>query len=428
MKKYLDRYIDKQLEEALESMGAVLLIGPKWCGKTTTAMQQAKDVIKLQDPRYADSYMEVASIDILALLDGENPLLIDEWQMIPQLWDAVRFEVDERDDVGLYILTGSTVVNEDEIMHSGAGRIHRLKMLPMSLYESGDSNGKISLLELFENPDLNINNIKSDLGIKDLVFAACRGGWPDTLNKKSPKQQLFIAKSYVDVICQTDISTIDNVKRNPDKVKTLLMSYARNLSTLTKNKVIRGDVISQHGQMSQPTYDSYIVALKRLFVIEDTPAWSPNIRSRKRIRQTPKRSFIDPSIAVAVLDLNPDELWLDTKTFGFIFECLCTRDLKVYSSIRGGKVYHYHDDTGLEVDCIVKLNNGDYALIEVKLGSDEEDKAAKNLLKLDSLIKKAIESGDVNIPEPKFLAILTGGQMAKTRKDGVKVIPIGTLR
>lgn len=428
MKKYLDRYIDKQLEEALNSIGAVLIVGPKWCGKTTSAKQQAKSILQLQNPNFSKSYIDIASTEPLTLLEGEKPRLIDEWQMAPQLWDAVRFEVDELDEEGLFILTGSTTVNEDEIMHSGAGRIHRLKMLPMSLYESGDSNGKISLLELFENPNMNINNIQSELSIKDLIFAACRGGWPETLKKKTPEQQLFIAKSYIDIICQIDTSTIDNVKRDPEKVKTLLRSYSRNISTLTTKKVLRSDIISQYGEMSEPTFNSYHTALERLFVIEDTKAWSPNIRSKKRIRQSPKRSFIDPSIAVAALELSPEELLLDTNTFGYIFENLCVRDLKIYSSLRGGKVLHYHDNNELEVDCVVILSNGDYALIEVKLGSNEEDKAAKNLLKLDRIIKEKIKSGDAKIPEPRFLAILTGGKIAKTRADGVKVIPIGTLR
>ena len=428
MKKYLDRYIDKQLEEALNSIGAVLIVGPKWCGKTTSAKQQAKSILQLQNPNFSKSYIDIASTEPLTLLEGEKPRLIDEWQMAPQLWDAVRFEVDELDEEGLFILTGSTTVNEDEIMHSGAGRIHRLKMLPMSLYESGDSNGKISLLELFENPNMNINNIESELSIKDLIFAACRGGWPETLNKKTPEQQLFIAKSYIDIICQIDTSTIDNVKRDPEKVKTLLRSYSRNISTLTTKKVLRSDIISQYGEMSEPTFNSYHTALERLFVIEDTKAWSPNIRSKKRIRQSPKRSFIDPSIAVAALELSPEELLLDTNTFGYIFENLCVRDLKIYSSLRGGKVLHYHDNNELEVDCVVILSNGDYALIEVKLGSNEEDKAAKNLLKLDRIIKEKIKSGDAKIPEPRFLAILTGGKIAKTRAHGDKVITIGTLR
>lgn len=428
MEKYLNRYVDIELKEALESIGAVLIVGPKWCGKTTSAKQQANSIIELQDPRYTKSYLELASLDPLSLLEGEKPKLIDEWQMAPELWDAVRYSVDEKGGEGLYILTGSTTVNESKIMHSGAGRIHRLKMLPMSLYESGDSNGKISLLELFENPNLNINNIQSDLTIQDLVFAACRGGWPESLNKKTQKQQLFIAKSYLDTICQIDTSTIDNVKRDPEKVRTLLRSYARNISTFANNSTILADIKSQYSSMSEPTFYSYMNALKRLFVIEDTSAWSPNIRSRKNIRQSPKKAFIDPSIAVAALELNPDELLFDMDTFGFIFENLCIRDLKIYSSLKGGRVSHYHDDSDLEVDCILTLSNGQYALIEIKVGLKEEEKAARNLLKLDKTIKEKIKKGDVKIPEPSFLAIITGGKIARTREDGIKVIPIGTLR
>ncbi|AMK15246.1 ATP-binding protein [Methanobrevibacter olleyae] len=426
MKKYLPRYLDKELEFALNSIGAVLIVGPKWCGKTTTAKQHSKSIIQLQDPRYSDSYIKIANTEPLTLLEGETPRLIDEWQMAPKLWDAVRYSVDEKDGKGLYILTGSTVVDDSKIMHSGTGRIHRLTMRPMSLYESGDSNGKISLLELFENPNLNINLIKSNLTIKDIIYLACRGGWPESLSLETEKEQLFIAKSYIKNICEIDTSRIDNVKRDPGKVNALLRSYARNISTLAKNTTIFNDINKQY-EITEPTFYSYLNVLKRLFVIEDVLPWSPNIRSSQTIKKTPKKEFIDPSIAVAALNLNPKILLYDLNTFGFIFETLCIRDLKVYSSLKEGKVQYYNDKNGLEVDCVLTLNNGKYALIEFKLGSNEEEKAAKNLLRLDKLIKEKIALGDVNIPEPSFLAIITAGSMAYTREDGIKVIPIGCL-
>ena len=428
VEKYLPRYLDDELKEALDSIGAVLIVGPKWCGKTTTAKQQSKSIIQLQDPTHSKSYLQLADIDPLSLLEGEKPRLIDEWQMAPQLWDAVRYSVDETDGDGLYILTGSTVVDNDKIMHSGAGRIHRLLMRPMSLYESNESNGKISLIELFENPELNINGITSDLTVKDLIFASCRGGWPESINKKEPKKQLFIAKSYFNTICEIDTTNIDGVKRNPDKVKSLLKSYARNISTLVNNKKIINDIQESHGKMSETTYYDYINVLKRLFVVDEVHAWSPNIRSAKTIKKTPKKEFIDPSIAVAALNLTPDKLLYDLNTFGFIFENLCIRDLNIYSKKLGGKILYYHDTSDLEVDCVLTLDNGDYALIEFKLGSAEEEKGAKNLLKLDKLIKQKIKEGKTKIPEPKFLAIITGGNLAYTRADGVKIIPLGCLK
>ena len=427
MKEYLDRYLDKELDELLEYMGAVLIVGPKWCGKTTTAEQHAESVIQLQDPTYSKNYLKLADVDPLSLLEGKKPRLIDEWQMAPELWDAVRYSVDESDDDGLYILTGSTVVDDTKINHSGAGRIHRLLMRPMSLYESKESNGKISLMDLFDNPDLNINGITSDLTVPDLIFAMCRGGWPESLNKKTRKQQLMIARSYLNILCEIDTTTIDGVKRNPDKVKSLLKSYSRNISSFTKNTMIIADIQEHHGSMSEATYYDYINVLKQLFVIDEIKAWGPKIRSKTAMRNSSKKNFIDPSIAVAALELTPEQLLYDLDTGGHIFESLCIRDINVYSAQRGGKVLQYHDQDDLEVDCVLVLSNGDYALIEFKLGSREEEDGALNLVKLKDLIIKRKESGDINIPEPKFLAIVNGGKVAYTREDGVKVIPIGCL-
>ncbi|MEA4957831.1 hypothetical protein SDC9_46168 [bioreactor metagenome] len=428
MKKYLKRSIDDILKERLEMIGAIVIVGPKWCGKTTTAEQHAKSVLKLQDPDKSKSYLELASIKPSALLEGETPRLIDEWQMAPILWDAVRTSVDNLNEVGLYILTGSTSVDESEIMHSGTGRINRLTMRPMSLFESKESNGKISIMDLFNSPDINIDGIKSELSIEELIFASCRGGWPDSLNKENKKSQLFVVSNYVDNICESDASTVDGVKRDPQRVRTIIQSYARNISTLASHETIIKDVQANFTNITKPTYYSYIDALTRLFVINNVPAWNPNIRSVTAIRSSSKKEFIDPSIAVASLGLTPESLLYDLNTFGFIFENLCIRDLNVYSSSVDGKISYYRDKYGLETDCVLHLKDGRYALIEFKLGSNGLEKGAKNLIKLDNLIKKDIKEGKLNIKEPSFLAIITGTELAYTRPDGVKILPIGCLR
>ncbi|MBE6488868.1 MAG: ATP-binding protein [Methanosphaera stadtmanae] len=426
--EYMARLIDDEIERYLNIMGAILVVGPKWCGKTTTSTQFAKSVLKLQDPDKRKSYLQLAEIKPSKLLEGDKPRLIDEWQIAPVIWDAVRTSVDDLDGKGLYILTGSTVVNDEEIMHSGTGRIHRMLMYPMSLYESKDSNGKISLKDLFEDKNLNIDGIESDLSFEDLLHVTCRGGWPETLTIENKVDQLEISKSYVENICQTDVSEIDNVKRDPAKIKLLLSAYARNLSTLAKNVNIIKDVNSTYTTLDETTYYSYISALKRLFVIDDIRGWSPNIRSKTVIRTGPKRQFIDPSIATAILNLTPEKLIYDLNTFGFIFENLCIRDLKIYSQPLNGTIYYYHDRLDLEVDCVIQLDNGDYGFVEFKLGDREEEKGAKNLLKIAKIIEKKRSEKQTNIPEPSFLAIVTGGKFAYTRKDGVKVIPIACLK
>ena len=428
MKEYLPRYTDRELKESLEYMGAVLITGPKWCGKTTTAKQQCKSMKELQHPVYGKSYLKLADTNPIELLKGDKPMLIDEWQMAPELWDTVRYLVDESDEDGLYVLTGSTIVDESKIMHSGAGRIKRIVMRPMSLYESGESTGEISLMELFDDEDLNIDGVTSNLTIPDLIFAACRGGWPESINKKTKNQQLAIVSNYIDIICNSDVSEVDGIKRNPQRVKAILKSYARNISTLATKKTLMKDVRTEHEDISAPTYNSYINALERLYVIQDIPAWSPNIRSANTIRKSHKKEFIDPSIAVASLNLTPEKLLKDFETFGFIFENLCIRDILVYSSSLNGEVLYYNDDSGLEADCVIYLNDGRYALIEFKLGSREIEKGAKNLLKLKELIKKSVENKKIELEEPSFLAVITGGDMAYIRADGVKVIPIGCLR
>ena len=421
--KYLPRILDDDLDKYLTMIGAILIVGPKWCGKTTTAEQHANSVLKLQDKDNYKSNMMWADIEPSRLLKGDKPRLIDEWQVAPVLWDSVRTSVDESDTYGLYILTGSTVVDEDSIMHSGTGRIYRMLMRPMSLFESGESNGEISIIDLFSNPDININHCESDLTIDGLIFAACRGGWPDSLNQKTREGKLFVAYNYLENICNTDVSSVDGVKRDPDRVRLLLRSLARNNSTLAKDQTIIDDMKANFTDISRPTYYSYVDALKRLFVIEDNRGWSPNIKSKSAIRSGNKKVFLDPSIAVAALNANPESMAKDLKTFGFVFENLCIRDLSVYTASLGGKVSYYRDKSGLEIDCVVHLRDGRYALIECKLGSEGIDEGAKNLLKINSLIEK-----NDKLDNPTFLAVLTGGKYAYTRPDGVKVIPIGCLR
>lgn len=428
MTEYLPRIVDRELALRLQASGATLIVGPKWCGKTTTGEQKAKSILKMQDPDKKDGYLATAAAKPSLLLKGENPRLIDEWQIAPVLWDAVRTAVDQRQEDGLFILTGSTSVDDKNIMHTGTGRIARMKMYPMSLYESGESNGQISLRALFQDALLDIDGISSQLSIEQLIFAACRGGWPATLRRKNPEAQLLTARDYISNICESDISTVDGVQRNPTWTGLILRSYARNISTLAKKSNILKDVTANADSMTMPTLDSYLNALKKLFVIEDVEAWCPAIRSATTIRSGKKREFTDPSIAVAAMGLTPEYLEQDLKTFGFIFECLCIRDLKVYSSALGGEVSYYHDRSDLEADCVLHLSDGRYALIEFKLGSREIEEGAQHLLQIKQLVRTANASGKTNLREPDLLMVITGGELAYTRPDGVKIIPIGCLR
>lgn len=427
---YLKRISDKVLTERLEAFGAVLIEGPKWCGKTTTAEQQAKSVIKMQDPDMSSEYLATVESKPSLLLLGDTPRLIDEWQDAPILWDAVRTMVDKRQTIGQFILTGSNAVKKDKIKHSGTGRISRMKMLPMSLYESKESNGKISLSELFNNPSLDIDGVTSDMTIEDLIFSACRGGWPASVTIKSRKAQLLIAQNYVDTVCKDDISRVDDIKRNEFLTRQILKSYSRNISTLAKNSSILEDIIAS-GEVSctKPTFEDYVDALTRLFVIDNIPAWCPAIRSKTAIRSGLKRSFIDPSIAVATLGLSPDALMTQLKTFGFIFEQMCIRDLKVYNPDFNSHISYYRDRYGLEADLVLHLADGRYALIECKLGSTEIETGAKHLNELKTLIRKYNKTEkQVPLREPDLLIILTGGKIAYTRPDGVKIIPLACLK
>ncbi len=426
--KYLTRIIDKILDDYLEAFGAVLLTGPKWCGKTTTASQKAKSILKLQDPDTSIGYLKTAEIKPSLLLKGENPRLIDEWQMAPVLWDSVRNYIDDSGKDGLFILTGSTTVEESKIMHSGTGRIARLKMLPMSLYESDESNGSISLHNLMSDKNYDIDGKISELSIENLVFSACRGGWPASLSKNSDKAKLLIAKAYVDSIIETDISTIDNIKRDPGKVQRVLRAYARNVGTLASNKTLIDD-INANTSLSESAFYEYVNALNRLFVIQNIPAWNPSIRSKTAIRSSTKKMFIDPSIITASLGLSPEILLQDFHTFGFIFENLCMRDLSAYAMSSGGRISYYHDRSNLEVDAVLHLDDGRYGLIEFKLGSTGIEEGASHLLEVERLIKKTknLKRG-LGLREPEALIIITGGEMAYTRPDGVKIVPIGCLK
>ena len=347
---YLPRIADKIIKERLNAFGAVLIEGPKWCGKTTTATQQARSIIRLQDPDMREAYLATAQTRPSNLLKGETPKLIDEWQDAPVLWDAVRVAVDNRQKNGQFILTGSNVVDRDLIHHSGTGRIARIKMLPMSLYESKESTGEVSLRQLFDNVDIQLGGETTPMSVNDIIFAACRGGWPASLISDDRKAQLSIAQVDLEGVLSEDISRVDKVKRDPLIAEAILRSYARNVSTLAKKSSMIKDVIAILETCSQNTFDDYVNALTKLFVIQDIEAWSPAVRSATSIRRGMKRGFVDPSIPIAILGLSPEQLEMDLKTFGFIFECMCIRDLRIYSQSLGGKISYYHDGYELEAD------------------------------------------------------------------------------
>lgn len=427
--QYLSRIADRALDLRLEAFGAVQIAGPKWCGKTTTAERRAESVIKMQDPDRREGYLATARTKPSLLLKGATPRLIDEWQVAPVIWDAVRHAVDEHRKKGQFILTGSTIIDDREIMHTGTGRICRMAMYPMSLFESLESNGSVSLRRLFDEPDYDIDGNTSQLSVEKLIFAACRGGWPASLDEISITAKLLIAKDYVDIVCNEDISRVDKTRRNPSLARLILRSYARNICTLAKKTSMLADISAEMENISMPTFNDYVSALERLFVIDDIEAWSPAIRSKTVIRTGKKRCFVDPSIAVAALGASPQSLELDLNTFGFIFECLCFRDLKVYSQALGGRLSYYHDRFGLEADAVLHLEDGRYALIECKLGSREIEEGAAHLLSIKKLIiEKNLTAGKEKLREPDLLIILTGGEMAYTREDGVKIVPIGCLK
>lgn len=426
---YYFRQADDLLQEHLESSGAILIEGPKWCGKTTTAAQKAASILRLQDPDTRDAFLATANAKPSLLLKGNTPRLIDEWQVAPQLWDAVRVAVDDRQAMGQFILTGSNAIDSTQIMHTGTGRISRLKMYPMSLYESRESTGEISLQSLFDNPAMDIDGVMSSMTIEQLIFAACRGGWPAAVVARTDRARLNVARNYVDSLCANDITAIDGVRRNGELTRAILRSYARNISTLAKKSNLQKDVVATFESVSAPTLDDYLNALQRLFVIEDVEAWCPAIRSASAIRSGYKREFCDPSIAVAALNLTPAMLEMDLKTFGFIFETMAIRDLKAYSQRMRGHISYYHDRYDLEADAVLRIADGRFALIEFKLGSKEIEEGANHLIELRNLIRERNGSEQQQpLREPDLLMVITGGAMAYTRTDGVKVIPLACLK
>ena len=427
MDEYKPRIADILLQERLDAFGAVLIEGAKACGKSTTAIQQAKSVLKMDDPNHRNQYIELANTDISILLSGDTPRLIDEWQLAPKFWDAIRYTVDQRGKDGQFILTGSAVpakaLSEGEMTHSGTGRYARLRMRPMSLWESGDSNGGISLQDLLDGKQgLHAEN---PLNLEQMAFLICRGGWPRALNKTTDKAALLQSKEYVRSIVESDISRVDGIERNPERALNVMRSYARNIGSQASIATIRDDISENEGAtISDSTIISYINALKQIFVVEDVQAWNPNLRSKTAIRTTETRYFVDPSVATAAMGISPQNLIYDTKTMGFFFENLAVRDLRIYAEALDGKVEHYRDKNNLECDIIVRLSNGKFGLMEVKLGSDKGIKEGVETL---NTLTQRLQPGAKYTPA--FRAVVTAtGQYAYQRSDGIYILPLGCLK
>lgn len=421
--EYKPRIADKLLKRKLAGKGAVLLEGPKWCGKTTTAEQIAKSKLYMSETGKVEQNKQLAKINPSLLLRGDNPRLIDEWQVAPGLWDSIRFESDHSSNLGLYILTGSSVpADMSEVVHSGTGRIGWLKMRPMSLWESGDSTGDVSLGDLFTTPE-NISGLSSK-NLEDIAFVTCRGGWPLAVNMERDIA-LDQAFDYIEAVEQRDISAVDGVRRDPTRTHRLLRSYARHQGAQAPLTTIKADLIANESDsFDEDTIASYITALKQIFVIEDVESWNPNLRSKSAIRTSDTRYFIDPSIATAAMGLGPMDLINDLNTFGLIFETLCIRDLKVYAESLNGKVYHFRDRNGLECDAVIHLRNGHYGLIEVKLGGDNAIK--EGIETLQSLARKI---DTTKMKSPSFLMVLTAvGSYAYRNEEGVYIVPISCLK
>ena len=423
MKHYRKRIADHILKRKLEGKGAVLIEGPKWCGKTTTAEQIAASVLYMDDPEKKEQNITMLELNPKRLLQGAAPRLIDEWQLAPKLWDAIRFEVDHRGELGQFVLTGSAVpADTKEITHSGTGRFTWLTMRPMSLYESGESSGDVSLRSLFDQPD-GIDGASS-LDLDRLAFVICRGGWPQAIGMRD-EIALDQPADYFDAVVHSDINRADGVHKNPERVKRLMRSYARNQGSQVANTVIAQDIAANdESTIDAETVASYLNALRKIFVVEDMPAWNPNLRSRTAIRSSDTRYYVDPSIAAAALGIGPQDLISDLKTFGFLFETLCVRDLRVFADALGGGVYHYRDKDGLECDAVIHLRNGAYGLVEIKLGGDKLIEEGSNSLKA---LSEKIDTDKMK--KPSFLMVLTGtGDYAYRRPDGVYVVPIGCLK
>ena len=424
--KYLPRIADKVLATALEASGAVLIEGPKWCGKTRTAEEKAASALYMQDPDHSASYLQAADIKPSLLLKGDTPRLIDEWQMAPVLWDAVRFAVDQRGETGQFILTGSSVPKDNAVQHTGTGRISRMIMRPMSLFESQESNGTVSLKSLFDG-NASEKSGHSSLTIEGLAFALIRGGWPASVGQSASLEAtesiaLKQVHDYVDAVINIDVSRVDGIEKSPARLRALMRSLARNVSSTASFTTIHKDIAADEQTISEKTISAYINALRRIFVIEDLPAWNPAMRSKTALRNTPKRHFVDPSIAAAVLRANSESLLSDFNTFGLLFESLCIRDLRVYAQSIDGEVFHYRDKSGLEADAIVHLKDGRWGAVEVKMGAKEIEKAAENL----KILREKINLD--RMKEPSFLMVLTATELAYQRDDGIYVVPIGVLK
>ena len=426
MKNYRRRIMDTLLEKKLQAKGAVLIEGPKWCGKTTTAEKIANSKIMLAKPDIKEHFKSLLEIDTDAALAGETPMLIDEWQTVPKLWDAVRYTVDHRHAMGQFILTGSAVPDKDtekEREHSGTGRFAWLTMRPMTLFESGESNGTVSLGELFLAPDKILQ--KNDLKLSDIAFLICRGGWPIAvgLPEEAALEQAF---DYYDAVTKEDVTNVDGVKRASERVQRLMRAYARHQGTQASIATLKEDLKNNDTTtLDEDTISSYLDALRKIFVVEDMPAWNPNLRSKTAIRTTDTRYFVDPSIATAALGLGPTDLINDLNSMGFFFEAMCVRDLRVFAEALNGKVYHYRDKSGLECDAVIHLRNGQYGLIEIKLGGDSLIKeGAKTLNELAN----QVDTTRMKSPAFKMILTATGEYAYRRPEDGIYVVPIGCLR
>ncbi|GHV93284.1 ATPase [Spirochaetia bacterium] len=417
---YKKRVIDDKIKGLVKTFGAVSIVGPKWCGKTWTALRHANSVTYLMDP--ADNYSNRtrALLNPTLILQGKQPQLIDEWQEVPAIWDAVRFAVDQTPEAGQFLLTGSATPPKTAPLHSGAGRFARIKMMPMTLFESGDSTGKVSLEALFNDEKFAPSN--ADISLEDLIFLTARGGWPVNIGNYS-KESLQIPFQYIDSVIANESFASDNPRRNPAKLKLLLRSLARNNTTIMKDSTIYADMTNDKEEsISRQNIAVYLDDLMKIFLIEEIPGWAPLLRSKTRIRMSPKKIFVDPSLAIAALGATPQKLLKDLNTFGLMFEGLCLRDLSVYAEVLNGSLYHYRDNAGLEVDAIIEIPGTDYGAFEIKLGAHRVEEGAKTLTRFR---KKMTEAG---AEAPKFLAVITGGGTAYIREDGIAVIPINSLR
>ncbi|MEG2457342.1 MAG: DUF4143 domain-containing protein [Bacilli bacterium] len=423
--EYIKRITDDLIEKMLRITGGVVIKGPKWCGKTTSAKQFSSSVLDLQSSKTKISNQQIAENDISLLLEGDSPRLIDEWQVIPEIWNAVRTDIDEKNKTGLYILTGSTTPVDDKSLHTGIGRLSFVEMKPMTLYESGDSNGSISLKDILDNK-VEIRGQKSNIDYQRLAYLTCRGGWPSSIGMDET-DALEIAKEYVKALTESDISAIDGQNRNPELARYILRAYARHISTIDANTTLLEDIKYNYGDVSSTTLQNYLNVLKRLYVIDEVNSWNPNLRSKTGVRTSPKKGFVDPSIGIAALETSPKELALDPETFGLFFENLVNRDLSVYSAKIGGFVRHYRDRYGLECDHVIHFNNGKYGLIQTKLGSSGINQGIEKLRKIRDLIKKKNKEKKI-MKEPDFLMVITGGETALTTTDGILVVPIGCLK